>query len=161
MDDINSPLIDDFTKQEVNIALKQMVPLKASGPNDMPLNFCSIIGIIFLKFRSNFTWDWLYIYHPHPQGEESRKSNKIWPISVCNILYKLVFKALEDGLKNILPQIISNSQSVFQSDKAILDNILVAFETLHHMKQSWVNWGSRLWSWIWARQVIELSEFLC
>ena len=26
------------------------------------------------------------------------------------------------------------SQSAFQSDKAILDNILVAFETLHHMK---------------------------
>ena len=34
----------------------------------------------------------------------------------------------------MLPQIISESQSTFQTDKAILDNILVAFETLHHMK---------------------------
>ena len=34
----------------------------------------------------------------------------------------------------MLPQIISKSQSVFQSDKAISGNILVAFETLHHMK---------------------------
>ena len=36
MDDINSLLIDDFTKQEVDIVLKQMAPLKASGPNGMP-----------------------------------------------------------------------------------------------------------------------------
>ena len=57
MDDINSLLIDDFTKQEVNIALKQMAPLNASGLNDTPLNFFSIIGIISLKFGSSFTWD--------------------------------------------------------------------------------------------------------
>ena len=37
-------------------------------------------------------------------------------------------------LKRILPDIILDSQSAFQLDKAIFDNILVAFETLHHMK---------------------------
>ena len=56
------------------------------------------------------------------------------PIALCNILYKLVSKVLANRLKQVLPHIISESQSVFQSDKAILDNILVAFETLHHMK---------------------------
>jgi len=34
----------------------------------------------------------------------------------------------------VLPNLILESQSAFQSDKAIIDNILVAFETLHHMK---------------------------
>ena len=34
----------------------------------------------------------------------------------------------------ILPDIISKSQSAFQFEKAISDNILVAYETLHHMK---------------------------
>ena len=34
----------------------------------------------------------------------------------------------------MIPLIISESQSAFQSNKAISDNILVAFETLHHMK---------------------------
>ena len=41
---------------------------------------------------------------------------------------------LANKLKKVLSHIISESQSAFQSDKAISDNILVAFETLHHMK---------------------------
>jgi len=57
------------------------------------------------------------------------------PIALCNILYKLVSKVLTNRLKKILPEIISDSQSAFQVDKAIFDNILVAFETLHHMKK--------------------------
>ena len=51
MDDINSLLIDDFTKQEVDIALKQMAP----GLDGMTHSFFSIIGIIFIKFGSNLT----------------------------------------------------------------------------------------------------------
>ena len=60
--------------------------------------------------------------------------SKFRPIALCNTLYKIISKVLENRLKKILPSVISESQSAFQSSKAISDNILVAFETLHHMK---------------------------
>ena len=49
------------------------------------------------------------------------------PIALCNIMYKLMSKVLANRLKKLLPNIIFESQSAFQSDKAISDNILVAF----------------------------------
>ena len=56
------------------------------------------------------------------------------PIALCNVLYKIISKVLANRLKKILPRIISEFQSAFQINKAISDNILVAFESLHHMK---------------------------
>ena len=50
MDDINSLLIDDFTKPEVDIVLKQMAPLKAFGPNGMPhIFFLALLALTFLN----------------------------------------------------------------------------------------------------------------
>ena len=60
--------------------------------------------------------------------------SKYRPIALCNILYKLISKVLANRPKKILHYVISESQGAFQSSKAITDNILIAFETLHHMK---------------------------
>ena len=56
------------------------------------------------------------------------------PISLSNMLYRIFAKVLTNRLQDVLPQIISKHQSAFMFERLISDNILVAFETLHYMR---------------------------
>lgn len=57
------------------------------------------------------------------------------PIALCNVLYKILEKVLASSLKQILPDIITENQSSFVSGWNITDNVLLAFEMIHFMKQ--------------------------
>lgn len=56
------------------------------------------------------------------------------PIFLCNVIYKIISNVLANRLKVVLPMCISAEQSAFVASGSILDNIMVAIETIHHMK---------------------------
>ena len=56
------------------------------------------------------------------------------PISLSNVVSRIVSKVLANRVKGILPNIISNAQSVFVHDRLITDNTVVAYEMLHRLR---------------------------
>ena len=56
------------------------------------------------------------------------------PISLGNIVLRIISKVLANRIKIILPNVIFDSQSTFVPDRNITDNTTFAFEMLHRVR---------------------------
>jgi hypothetical protein len=70
-----------------------------------------------------------------PKTANPVKLKDLRPISLCNVLYKVISKVISNRLKMILPDIISPNQSAFVPGRIISDNILLAYELTHFLQR--------------------------
>ena len=71
-----------------------------------------------------------------PKVKNPERVSEFRPISLCNVIYKMVSKVIANRLKPMLNKIILETQSAFVAERLITDSILIAYESLHHMKTS-------------------------
>ena len=142
--DMREELSRPYIVEEVTVALYQMGPAKAPGPYVMNAffyqNFWHIVGndvgSAVLEFLNSgimipeINYTHLVLI---PKIKSLEKMTDFRPISLCNVIYKIISKVLANRLKIILPLLISPTQSAFVPGRLITDNVLIAYETLHAM----------------------------
>ena len=137
-------LSSKYTAKEVKVALFQMGPTKAPGPDGINAlfyqKFWHVVGDTIVPAMLDFLNNGNMlpkINHTNivliPKNRNPVKISDFRPISLCNVIYKIISKVLANRLKQVLPQIISPTQNAFVLGRLIIDNVLVAFETLHTM----------------------------
>ena len=71
---------------------------------------------------------------PKEQGVDSPR--KFRPISLCNVVLKIITKVMANHLKPMLPKLVSQEQSGFVEGTQILDGIILTPEMIHFLKQT-------------------------
>ncbi len=121
---MNIELLKPFVREEVQKALFQLHPTKASRPDGMSALFFQKYWHIVGDDVSNAILDFLNsgrmlgsINFTHivliPKVASLEQMTQFKPISLCNVLYKIASKVLVNKMKTMLPQVISKSQSAF------------------------------------------------
>lgn len=139
---MNEKLLRPYTGDEVYAALKQMHPTKAPGPDSMPALFYhlhrNIVGNDTVDAVLNVLNNGTYPRALNrtfitlvPKVKSPKSPMDYRPISLCNVLYKLVSKVITNRLKEILPAIVHESQSAFVPGRLMTDNVLIAFKHFH------------------------------
>ncbi|GJT29692.1 reverse transcriptase [Tanacetum coccineum] len=139
--DINM-LGNPITECEVYDAVLQMHPSKAHGPDGMTAlfyqKFWNIVGPSTVNVMTEFFRTGIMPPNINktlitliPKVPSPKSLKYLRPISLCNVIYKIISKVIANRLKGALPTLIDETKSAFVRGRMIIDNAIVAFEVFH------------------------------
>lgn len=135
-----------FSAAEVETAVRAMGSFKAPGPDGFQPVFyqrcwetvgASVVRFVLLFFQTGTlpegTNDALVVLIPKVLKPES--ITQFRPISLCNVLFKIITKAMVGRLKSIINKLIGPAQASFIPGRLSADNIVVVQEAVHSMRR--------------------------
>lgn len=69
-----------------------------------------------------------------PKKENPISLKNIRSISLYNVLYQIITKVLVNRLKRLLNSLISPPQTTFVLGRSTANNVMLAFEVIHHIR---------------------------
>lgn len=132
------------SSQEVECSMRSMGKFKSPGPDGYQSIFYQdcwdTVGASVIKFALNFfetgqlpkaANDALLVLIAKVNKPE--KMTQFRPISLCNVLFKMITKVMVMRLKRIISKWIGPSQSSFIPGRLSTDNIVIVQEAVHSM----------------------------
>ncbi|KAF7148704.1 hypothetical protein RHSIM_Rhsim03G0167500 [Rhododendron simsii] len=141
----NANLVKEISREEVKNVVLQMGALKAPGSNGFPglfyQTYWDTIGDDVFNAIRSFFQDGVMPAEMNqtnvtliPKVSNPEGMNHLRPISLCRFIYKIISKVLANRLQPYMNEIITEHQSAFIPGRQIQDNIIVAHEVFHFLR---------------------------
>ncbi|KAK3205424.1 hypothetical protein Dsin_019470 [Dipteronia sinensis] len=137
-------LDEAFTSEKILKAVFDMVPTKALGPDGLPALFYHkfwdivwpkvIASLAYFNEGGSFQCVNDTLICLIPKGPSVQRIIKYLPISICNVIYKIMAKAMSNRLQCVIGEVVLDSQSVFIPGRLITDNVNIGHECIQVMQ---------------------------
>ena len=133
------------TEEEVKEVIKEMHNGKAPGSDGFNVDFFKacwnivkqdILNVVEDSRNNRTIWK---VFNTSfisliPKQDNDMTPYRFRPIALCNVVYKILSKVIENRLKPLLAKLVSQEQEGFVEGRKIMDNIIHAHEPIHTLK---------------------------